>query len=89
MTHSEAGFLGGKVTASRVDMRELGRRGGLLGGRPRNKTLDELLIASKPLQVNKITGGYQQNRVVGKSRNLKNLQREFLAKQKMMMEIGR
>jgi len=45
MTKQEAASLGGRATVKRhgVDyMRELGRRGGQLGGRPRSLTLAEI-----------------------------------------------
>jgi len=45
MTKQEAASLGGKATVKRHGpdyMRELGRKGGLLGGRPRVLTLAEI-----------------------------------------------
>lgn len=48
MTHEEAGHLGGLVTASRYDMKERGRQGGLKGGRPRLPTIQELLAQQPP-----------------------------------------
>jgi general stress protein YciG len=53
MTFEEAGQMGGFArsrSCTKEQIREWGRKGGLVGGRPRLKTLEELLAMESKLK---------------------------------------